>query len=412
MVIGESMKSRLVTLFQYFLICLPAVIYLGFVIKYSQNMPRQDDYDAILGFLNDFRKAGSFSEKFGLVFSQHNEHRIFLSKFTALVVYKLAGAVNFRVIIFINFFILLFAFSFFVTFIKKLAGNLWHVAAIIAGTCFFNINGYENGNFAMAGTQNFGVIMLFIAGMFFYSKEHIKWLPLAALSQAVCVFTSGNGIIAAFFIVVYCILSRSKMAIIMSVITMIIFAPLYYYHYTKPLGNFFSSDPMRFLPFFVRVTGAHFGVVLSAIGGLSLMAVFLWLVPFNIRLKFEKPMLPFLCLSAFAFSSLIVLALFRNGLGIDSAYSSRYHIYSNILTAIVSIFILQKIRDTKLRQVGLAALMCGVLFFYQRNVKEGKGGFEYIYNNLRNNDYDYPDKTRAKMLADESCRLGIYCIGK
>ena len=68
--------------------------------------------------------------------------------------------------------------------------------------------------------------------------------------------------------------------------------------------------------------------------------------------------------------------------------------------------------EVPLRQVGLAALMCGVLFFYQRNVKEGKGGFEYIYNNLRNNDYDYPDKTRAKMLADESCRLGVYCIGK
>jgi hypothetical protein len=172
----------------------------------------------------------------------------------------------------------------------------------------------------------------------------------------------------------------------------------------------FSSDPSRFLPYFFHVIGAHFGREASLVLGVGILLSLPLLVPFERRWKIRGSALPLCCITAFVFSSVGVLSLFRAGLDVGTAYSSRYFIYSGLLTAILSVFILLKVQGTKLQSYVTAALLLCNVFFYCSNITEGKGGFEFISNNIKNNVYDYPDQARAKKMADDACNAGIYCI--
>ena len=75
----QHLKDSLaVKVFLCLLILAPILIHLYYVCHYAVNIPLMDDYDAVLGFLNDFKKSGT-ADRVVLLFSQHNEHRILSS---------------------------------------------------------------------------------------------------------------------------------------------------------------------------------------------------------------------------------------------------------------------------------------------------------------------------------------------
>lgn len=47
------------------------------ILQYVYNFPLYDDYETILRFLIEWEKTSSLSQKFSLLFQQHNEHRVF-----------------------------------------------------------------------------------------------------------------------------------------------------------------------------------------------------------------------------------------------------------------------------------------------------------------------------------------------
>ncbi len=402
-------ESKGLKAIQILAMAIPPIVYFVFVYHYALNIPRQDDYDAILGFLNDFQKGG-LQEKMALLFSQHNEHRILFSRLIFVLCFKLTGAFNFRTVIFINYAILSLIYLLFISFSRKLLPHMWRVSALVAGMCLYNLNGWENSDFAMAGTQNFGVILLFMAGIFCYNKRDLKWIPLAIVLQAICVFSSGNGNVAVLFIVLFTVLNKYKPAMVASVITMLLISPLYYYHYAKPGGGFMSLNPTKFIPYLVHVTGNHFGRDLSLLAGFGILISGIWLLPTERKLTFKDGALPFVCIAAFAFCSVGVLSVFRAGLPMETAYSSRYIVYSDILTVILALLVLLKMEGKKLRHWTTAAVVLCLAVVYIRGIRGGKEGFNFIRDNIVNNTYDYPDKARAKDITDESCKLGIYCI--
>ena len=61
--------------------------------------------------------------------------------------------------------------------------------------------------------------------------------------------------------------------------------------------------------------------------------------------------------------------------------------------------------------VGGAGL-CLVAINYVPNYRHGKSGFNYLNETLQKSDYYYPvqGKNDAKNIADQACRLNIYCI--
>lgn len=396
---------------KYLVIFSPFIIYLSFVQQYALNLPRMDDYDAILNFLNNFKKA-QFAEKLSLLFSQHNEHRIFTSRLVYAIYYEVFGHINFRNIIFINAITIFFIYLILVYFIKKLMPVLWPLAALAFSMCIFDINGFENADFAMAGMQNYGVILFFVASIFFYSLESKKFIPLAALCQVLCIFSSGNGNLGAFLVLLFTIFNKEKTKTITALMCLLIFAPLYYLHYIKPPTNFFTLNPSKFIPYFFHSLGAHFGYHLGFFAGAGLFVSLIGLLPFTDGFKTKENTLPFVFISGFVICSMGIMSVFRGNLPIEGSQSSRYYIYSHLLVALVFLFILLKLEGKKM-QLQIATAMILVLFvLYRKNYNEGKSGFEYFYSSLKNNEFDYPDKPWAKQITDEACQLHIYCIGE
>jgi hypothetical protein len=394
----------------YLAIAIPALIYIFNVQHYALNLPHWDDYDAILKFLSNYHQAAA-GDKIALLFSQQNEHRILFSRIVYVLYYGIFGDINFRSIILFNVFILLGLFLIIAHFIKRAIPQYWYVAAAALSFAMFDLNNFENADFAMAGLQNYGIILLFMGSIFCYCMQSNKYLVPAVLLQTLCVFSSGNGNIGAFFIVLFVLLSRSKPKIIAALSTFLIISPLYYLHYHQPETNFFTMDPGKFMPFFLHAIAAHFdneGGILIGIILLPLLAVML---PFGKKMIIKNNSLPLLCLTGFILSSMGAMSVFRGNTDIGNSYSSRYFIYSHMLTAILFVFIIIRLHDKKKILVPVMILW-GVLtiFIYQRNTAYGKGGFEWMQASLKNYEYNYPFPEAAKQTADESCRLNIYCI--
>lgn len=390
------------------LIATPFLIYIKYVLTYAVNIPRQDDYDAILGFLVQYNKAVG-SNKLWLLFGQHNEHRIFSSRLAYALYYHITGTINFRHIIFIDGVILSLLFLVTAGFIRRMLPGNWHIATLVLSICLFDLNNYENMNFAMAGMQNFGIVLLFAASLWGYGKLQTKWAIIAALLQAVAVFSSGNGLLAAFFLVLYTAFLRYRTGMVLSILSFALFVPLYYVQYQKIETGFFTSDPQKFVPYFMHCLGAHFskelGVPAAAIM-LLLMAVFL---PVQRWFRFAPETLPIVAMLGFLVSSVAVMSVFRGNLPVDVAYSSRYFIYSHLITTIIFALFLYRYRQKNVR-VATGIAMALLIFVAIRNYNDGSkmfGGFSYVTST---SEFDYPNEPHARKICEDACNLNIYCI--
>jgi hypothetical protein len=399
---------------KYLLIAFPIIIYFSFIQKYALNIPHWDDFDAILLFMNKF-KVGTTGEKFALLFSQHNEHRIFSSRVVYVLYYYVFHTINFRYLIFINGVILLAVYLLLVHVARKMLPSLWYVAALALSICLFDLNNYENADFAMAGMQNYGIFFFFIYSMYFYSKKADFYLLFAILFQIICVFSSGNGAVASFFIVLFTFMNKNAWKRIFSTVVLLVTTPLYYISYHKGTSDFFTSDPAKFVPYFLHSLGAHFSFTLGVLAALVLLLLFVLVFPVTYgknEKRFEiKPETPlFICLALFVFSSLGVMSIFRGNLPIEGSYASRYFIYTHTIVAIIFLFFLHKFQNkTSLNRITIGAMII-LCFIYVKNHSDGASGFESFYNQMKAEGYDYPNASVAKEITDESCRLKIYCI--
>lgn len=402
-------SSKTLTVLIYILIFAPIAIYLFNVHKYALNIPRQDDYGAILEFLNNFKKNGT-EGKIALLFSQHNEHRILSSRIVYAAYYTIFGNINFKNIIYLDALILILFWAIIIYFVKRSIPKDWHVAAFVFSLCLFDLNNFENADFAMAGMQNYGILLLFMASILFYSFNNKKYIIPAVILQALSVFSSGNGNVAAFFIVLFVLLQKDKSKIIVSVAAFIICAPLYYYDYHQPGVSFFTSDMSKVIPYFLHVTGAHFSYDYGMIDAVVLLLILLLTLPLGKKLKIKNNTAPLLCLAVFVLASMAVMSLFRAKLAVNFAYSSRYFIYPHLLVAIIFAFVLVLLQGKKIKVPLIIAMLVILLISYNMNCRDGIRGFTSFNTSLKTLTYDFPDSATAKQIADESCRLNIYCI--
>ncbi len=392
-------------------IFIPALIYFVLVTQYAVNVPMKDDYDAILNFLNSYSHTPSFFHKLGLLFAQHNEHRIFSTRLITVLYYSIFGNVNFRNLILIGNLQLMVIFLISVYFIRRCLPKYRNIVSFIWGLCLFDPSGYENGDVAMTSLQNFGIVMLFLASIFFYSRDPKRNLVPAALFQLVCIFSSGNGIPGAFIIMLFTLFSRDKWKIIVSTAILLFFSPLYFYHYIRPAplpGVEQGISAGTAIPYFLKMCGAHFSFENSLLFGIVVLVVLLLTLPFDRKTLVKRPALPLVCLAAFLLVTVGVISLLRSGS--QPFYASRYLIYTHLLAAIAILFVFMKLPDIKKLWPVAVIFSAGMIYAYSGNYRYGKSGF--IRENLRLEtlDYYYPDRERAKTIAAEACQSGIYCI--
>ena len=419
---GEAKPNEKSKYFSYLInlwIFIPAIIYFNLVNKYAVNFPYQDDYNAILEFLTQFKTA-SFVDKIALLFSQHADHRILHSRLIYVTYHAIFGKINFIHIIFIANLQLLVIFMVLVHFIKKAIPKYWNVVSLIVGFCLFDPSSYENADFAMCGIQNYGIIMLFIVSLYLYTKSGNKYLVLAGLVEAICIFSSGNGLICALLITLYLILSKEKTKYITSGIIFVVCSALYYFHYTKAqnLGEVHEAfSVIRAGRFFFHMLGGHFSFDYGIPIGISALVLMVVLLPINLKLKFKENTLPLVCVLAVLMATTTTIALFRNNqdIGEIAAYSSRYLIYSHSIMAVLFVFLWLKLDGTKFVWPAAAVGAILLIYAYKGNYTYGEGCMEMVKRRLENIPYYYSNhkeeaNAKAKAIEQAACKEGIYCI--
>lgn len=181
------------TIFIFIAILLtPVLFYFSIIAKYSLNIPNLDDYDAILGFLVSFLESSAFTERAKLIFSQHNEHRIFFDRTVALVSYYLFGSVNFKTLIIIGnlglvAILLLLLLNYF-----KSKKHLYYFLPV--PFILFQLQNHANATWAMASLQNFYVIFFaFLTIYLLGTSSRWSMFVFACFAALFATYTSGNG---------------------------------------------------------------------------------------------------------------------------------------------------------------------------------------------------------------------------
>jgi hypothetical protein len=405
----DSSKTSLLSYILTVLLIVPVIPFILKVLEYAVNIPYMDDYDAILTFLCDFKQAG-FTHKIALLFSQHNEHRILFSRIVYAVYYALTGTINFRNIILIDNILLLGIYTTMLLFFRKCLPRYWKIAGLVLGLGLFDMNNFENGNFAMAGMANYGIILLFLLSLWFYTKDNKKYLVAAALLQVLCIYSEGNGVIAALFIALYCVLSRNKIKTITSAAVLLIFSPLYFIHYTTQASQHPPIQAGKILPFFLHSVGAHFSNEYGIVAAVVILAGLAILLPVDKKIRFKENTLPFISITGFILATLGAIAVFRSNMPDISSYSSRYFIYSHLLFGILFVFLLLKLRNEKLVAPVSIAVIVLSLFVYKNNYEYGDAGFQRANYFLENADYFYEDRKKGWEMATRACKMDVYCI--
>lgn len=371
----------------------------------------QDDYDAILAYLNNYKTLHGM-DKLWELFAQHGEHRILSSRIVYVLYNSLFGAIDFTHIIYLGNLQLIFVYILCIHFIRKAIPRQWFMGSLVAGFCLFDLNNWENADFAMACMQNYGVVLWLFLAIYLYGKSGKAWILPALFIQVLAIYSSGNGMIAMGFVVIYNLLRRDWLRGAVSGLALMVCAPLYFVHYVAPPTGHPSTDVVKVATYFLNVVSAHAsfeGQALHIIVGIASVAVFLMVLPVGRRLQIKKEALSLLCISGFIWASMLVAAIFRSNVAGVTPFSSRYMIYPNTLLILIFVFVLYKLKDRKAVTAIAVLFLAGVLCVYNMNMRGGRDGFNAFYKAKMDIKPFYPDTTIAQHILDASCVNGVYC---
>jgi hypothetical protein len=179
-----------------FLIFFPIIIFYLVFQKYAVNIPHWDDF-AVRNTLAKILETNSIFEKIKLLFSQHNEHRILLTRLSAWLVFLLQGTLNLKGLMLIGFFALFGILVILFQISKKYNSPLY--AFVPISFILFNIGLFENTFWGMASVQNFGVVFFAFLTLYWLvfsiENQNKYYFYLSLISCFIGVFTSSNGII-------------------------------------------------------------------------------------------------------------------------------------------------------------------------------------------------------------------------
>lgn len=406
----ENNNGTVAKLVTYLAIFLPAVLYFIVLDRYALDYPVADDYNAIIQFLCEFRNA-SVGQKVSLLFSQHNEHRILLSRIIYVVYDWLPGLINMRAIIMVGNLQILVSFLFFLHFIKKALPNTWQLPAFVGSLCFFDLSNWEIGYSPMGSVANYSVIMLFFASMYFYSRQTTRAFFLAVFFHFLTFFSLGNGIVAGGALMAFALFNRDKRAIITTTIVTLLCAAIYFSGYSLMGSASLSLSVSNAALFFLRYMSGHFfffdmSSVFPVIFGLVVCLLAIFLLPLTPKLRVPEGYSFFFALLLFSVGSALLTSIFRSAISPLPSY--RYLIYAHLVFVVVTVFLFRK---QPVRHSGrfFFTFIYFLVINYLVNIHVGVSNYDSTRRWILSKDVQHPDEDGAKREVSRACKLNIYC---
>jgi hypothetical protein len=386
-------------------VCLacPIILYFLFVQVYGINIPYVDDH-GLKGFIVKFYNSSSLGEKISAVFAQHNEHRIGLTRILLLIIYTLKNEIDYKWLMWLGNGFLLGILGLFVAFFKKNKISYWYLLPI--PWILFTLSNQENTFWGMASVQNFGIVFLCMWAFWELENERIAWVLVL---MTIAVFTSGNGFVALGIIMGILILKQNWKQVGLVLGLSVILFLAYFLSYQKPPATPTATlaDWKDLIKAFMAFVGSYADVTIEteisnrvlkaiALGGLLTTIALFFItqnLPFDLaskQLKISKKWPVFLLSTlALIFLSALMVAWSRLiGYGFPTILTSRYKIYSILLSISVYAWLLSVLQPKHQNKLFLIVLPLSILTFIN-GFWQSISQIDYHYKNLTTNMFNW-----------------------
>ncbi|MFN4144299.1 MAG: hypothetical protein ACK4GN_00630 [Runella sp.] len=185
------MKQPLSKNFLLALILLPTVIFYGFGVAYSLNIPWFDDIENLPYFLNRLLDAQNGYEHAEAFLRPNNEHRVLSARLIAWATYTLTGEMNFRLLNFIGNLSVLAIFFIVARAYLKNKGAL--AVLVLAAFLIFHLQYYSMTFMAIMSLQYQLIIAEVFLALYLMLKPQRWAFALAVMVAVLGTFSMGNG---------------------------------------------------------------------------------------------------------------------------------------------------------------------------------------------------------------------------
>lgn len=361
-------------LFLLTIICVIGIFFASFF-EFAINIPKWDDF-ALIQSTRDFHTTDGLFDKFRLLFKQHNEHRIALSRFLAISDYYIFGQLNFVHLMFVGSLGLLGIFGVFIAVAKNNIQN--YLLITILSFLWFSLAFYENTFWGMAAIQNFWVITLILL-LFYLLSFKSQHFILICFIGFISIFTSGNGLLVIPIVGFYYLIDQNFKKLAYWSIFSIVLIVLYFFSYSPPPdtahSNFHLFDFMKgvFVMSGSMIEGlpiqGNFFSILLVFGGIFMLFSTFVIIRLLIKNLVQRQPLSqeekFILLGLlFTCSTIFLVSFSRVGnYGVNSLLVSRYKIYSILLISLLILYFSNAYQNPlKLRWQIIVSVFC--LFWY------------------------------------------------
>jgi hypothetical protein len=416
----------------YLLILLPVVTFFALFFRYTVNAPVNDDYPAVLQFLNRYVSTGSRWEKLRLIFSQHNEHRIVFSRLWSLISYKVNKHVNFNFLSFVGDLSLVgIALIFFRKFLllKKSLFLFIPVTVFI-----FNITSWENMTFPMCALSNFVVHLFILSSLVFLTRPTTpgsRNTLLAILFFFIAFMTQGAAL-ALFPVSLVILLLKKEYRHFLLYAALGLVVLLFYFHgYHRPpnsgdLMTDLLSYKVRTILFVFAFLGNAFNYFLiftnevqesigiTSIIGFSFFLLFLYIT----KKKYYRRNLFNYSIMVTVILTSVLAAVSRSSMGLEMAGASRYRINGIIFFISLYFWFIETYSVESKKALAAILLFSGWYFlminlnqYEYLSVREEELNLEILCANAGEKSIVHPDSQdleQQKKILRESSQLDVY----
>jgi hypothetical protein len=346
---------------------LPIVAAFGVLYRQRLSVPYHDDYGVILVFANEYGHFHGFAAKIlDIATTQNNDYKLSLVHFIVAIELEFTGRLNFAFLVILGNFCLL-----------AIAYLLWHVYRrqgihlnqrllefVPISLLLFSLTYWETVNWAMAGLQNFSVILFSLLAIYLLVPKATKSLSvpvllLACISAMLAAFSSANGFLLAPVGLLLLLRRRSFVASAIWCVSFTLPIAAYRYHYVAyhvSVNTMHHGSYIGKIAYYFAFLGCAIQQRwLAAILGFGVFVVLVLAA----RSGFERTNTVPSYFSLWILLSAAAVAWLRQGI------ASRYSIYSLLLLISCYWFLMQYLSRSALHRrwfyavsIVLAAVLC------------------------------------------------------
>jgi len=316
--------------------CIFTLISYGiFIYSFSLNLPMWDDYDSALGFLNSWSSEINYNDRIQLLFSQHNEHRIVLTRLIELSYFKIFNNLNFfHLILISNVFLFVIIGLHVFYFYKYQYEYFWQLTTICLFLLLSPIQ-WEAQLWTCGGLQNFGQVMFSMATIFLIKPVltktgyvKIAHAALLLLFSGINIFIGGAFVPLFISISLFFLIKREYKLVTLSIF---VYSAFFYFYFVL-LNYNHSPHPspsiFNFIVFFFAFVGNGLHIFHPLIT--LLCGLFIVILGFYFRKIILRNEIHLLYIIFFILVNLLT-DYSRSYMDPALGHSSRYAIYSLIL---------------------------------------------------------------------------------